>query len=452
MAELGRLLPDITVSPPGAVCERYIEILASTECLTLTARRARRREPSGLSHDPIVWSAARGANVIDADGNRYVDLTSGFGAAAVGHGHPKVVEAIKLQAGKLLHALGDVHPSETKVQLLERMAQLAPFEHARVILGLNGSDAIEAALKTAALATRRPGVLAFDGGYHGLSYGALATCGYKESFRSCFAQQLGRHVVLAPYPHRTTSDRNSCTNRAIQAVESCWDRARLPIGAVLVEPIQGRGGVVQPPEGFLAELDRLCKEREALFVVDEIYTGLGRCGSWWRCEDEGVEPDLICAGKALGGGLPISACIGKAEVMAAWGGPGQEALHTATFFGHPVCCAAALATLDVIDKEKLCQRAEKLGDKLLSLLRESCGSSPSVVEVRGAGMLIGIELKNQAHAVAIVRRLLEKGYLTLPAGVNNDVISITPPLTIAPELIEGFVEALDEALFDVASL
>lgn len=452
MTQLGQLPPEVTIYPPGPACQRLVEVLSETECPALTARRARRSELSGLSYDPIVWTAARDANVVDADGNRFVDLTSGFGAAAIGHRHPSVVRAIAQQANTLLHALGDVHPSDTKVRLLERIARLAPFPNARVIIGINGSDAVEAALKTAALATGRPGVLAFQGGYHGLSYGALSACGYKESFRSPFAQQLGQHVFFAPYPRQSRQNVEVSLDDAIGAVKRRWDEAPLAIGAVLVEPIQGRGGVIQPPKRFLSELANLCKERDALLIVDEIFTGLGRCGNFWRSNDEGIEPDLICAGKALGGGVPISACIGRSEVMVAWGDPSQEALHTATFFGHPVSCAAALTTLEVIERESLCQRAAEVGSEFLIRLRESCRGHNFVVEVRGAGMMLGVELDCQARTLAVVRRLLEKGYITLAAGSHSEVVSITPPLTIAPELLTGFTRALSQALFEVREI
>ena len=197
---LGELLPQIRSHGPGGESTRaLVDLLASVECPGLTARRRRREEFTGASHDPIVWVQARGANVVDADGNRYVDMTGGFGVALLGHGHPAVVAAVQAQAATMLHALGDVYPSAQKITLEARLAALVPW-HARVILGLSGADAIEAALKTAMLATGLPGVLAFEGGYHGLSYGALASCGYRFSFREPFAAQLNPAVRVAPYP------------------------------------------------------------------------------------------------------------------------------------------------------------------------------------------------------------------------------------------------------------
>jgi 4-aminobutyrate aminotransferase-like enzyme len=183
MSPLGDLLPAVSAPLPGALGTRLVEQLASSECPALTQRRARRSERSGAAQDPIVWAEARASNVVDADGNRFVDLSAGFGAAAIGHAHPRVVQAVQAQTARLMHALGDLQPSDVKVALLTRLAQLAPFDNARVMLGLSGADAVEAALKSALLFTKKPGVLAFLGGYHGLSHGPLAACGYRRFVR-----------------------------------------------------------------------------------------------------------------------------------------------------------------------------------------------------------------------------------------------------------------------------
>jgi 4-aminobutyrate aminotransferase/(S)-3-amino-2-methylpropionate transaminase len=439
-AELG---PDVHTPVPGTRSQALVEQLAAAECPAMTARRARRSELSGAPHDPIVWARASGANVWDADGNRYVDLSAGFGAAAVGHGHPRVVAAVQAQAGQLLHALGDVQPSDVKVALLSRLAALAPFPEARVLLGLNGGDAVTAALKTAALFTERPGVLAFVGGYHGLEHGPLAACGYSERFRAPFAEQLNPHVVFAPYPG---ADRSA--KQALSAVAETWG-SRSDIGAVLVEPVLGRGGVVVPPMKWLAGLAKLCKERGALLIADEVLTGLGRTGALFRCATERVTPDLLCLGKALGGGLPVSACLGRPEVMAAWGDPGNEALHTATFFGNPLGCAAALAALDVIEQEGLGLRALQLGEWLRRTLEERVGKR--VVAVRGAGLLLGIELASGAQGLAAVHMLLQRGYITVPAGQDARVISLSPPLAISELVLQGFLACLPSVLDEVGA-
>lgn len=435
---LSQLAPDVHTALPAERGRALVDALAATECPALTARRARRTERTGASHDPIVWAHAVGVNVWDADGNRYVDLSAGFGAAAVGHGHPRVVQAVQRQAGSLMHALGDMHPSEIKIALLSRLSALAPFEGARVMLGLNGGDAVTAALKTAMLHTRRPGVLAFTGGYHGLDYGPLAACGYSEKFRAPFAAQLNPHVVFAPYPSADVG-----LDDAMRAITNVWSSAS-DIGAVLVEPVLGRGGVVVPPLGFLCALSELCRARGALLIVDEVMTALGRTGVMFCSGADRARPDLVCIGKALGGGLPVSACLGRPEVMAAWGDPASEALHTGTFFGNPLGCAAALAALDVIEQEQLCARAEKLGAWLHARLTTQL--SDRVSAVRGAGLLLGIDLGSGERGLLAVRRLLEHGYITVPAGEDARVVSLTPPLTIEQSLLEGFVDALSQVL------
>jgi 4-aminobutyrate aminotransferase-like enzyme len=433
-----QLDPQITAPLPAERGRALVEALAEAECPALTARRARRAERSGAPHDPIVWTRAAGVNVWDADDNRYVDLSAGFGAAAVGHAAPEVTRAVHAQSDRLLHALGDLHPSDVKIALLSRLRALAPFEDARVMLGLSGADAVTAALKTAALYTRKPGVMAFRGGYHGLEYGPLAACGYSEAFRAPFAAQLNPHVVFAPYPGAQVPLRD-----ALIEVERAFGE-RDDVGAVLVEPVLGRGGAVVPPEGFLRALHALCARKGALLVADEILTGLGRTGTLLASARDGVTPDLICLGKALGGGLPVSACLGRGEVMRAWGDPDREALHTGTFFGHPLSCAAALAALDVIEARGLCARAERVGAWFATRLREALDTR--VREVRGAGLLLGVELASGAQALAAVRALLERGYITVPAGAEGQVLSLTPPLIIEEARLEGFVAALDEVL------
>lgn len=443
MNEAVQLRPDVRTPLAGERGRALVDALAASECPALTARRARRAEQSGAPHDPIVWTRAHGVNVWDADGNRYVDLTAGFGAAAIGHGEASVVRAVQGQAERLMHALGDVHPSDVKVALLARLAALAPFGDARVMLGLSGADAIAAALKTAALHTKRAGVLAFEGGYHGLEYGALAACGYSAAFRAPFAAQLNPHVVFAPYPDASTGIDAAA---ALAAVERAWD-AGGEIGAVVVEPVQGRGGVFVPPRGFLAGLSALCARRGALLVADEIMTGLGRCGAMLRSVADGAIADLVCLGKALGGGMPVSACLGRAQVMAAWGDPTSEALHTGTFFGNPLGCAAALAAIEAIEAGALCERAQHSGAWLQDTLRARIGAR--VRGVRGAGLLVGIELASGAIGLRVVRGLLERGYIALPAAADARVVSLTPPLTIERELLEGFVGAFDDTLREV---
>jgi 4-aminobutyrate aminotransferase-like enzyme len=449
MPDLGQFPPQMTDAfLPGPFSTALIDRLAATEVPTMTGRRARGAESSGAPTDPIVWAEAKGANVVDADGNRFVDLTAGFGAAAIGHRHPRLVAAIKAQSDRLLHALGDLHPSDVKIKLLERLSALAPFANAKVVLGIHGADAVEVALKTAVLAHGKPGILAFTGGYHGLSYGPLAACGYSEQFRLPFAAQLNPRVWFAPFP--SESEEAAAGARSLDAVQACFRAAGGQIGAVLVEPAQGRGGVIFPPVGFLAELQNVCHQHGALLIADEIYTGLGRCGAILRSQVDRFQPDMLCIGKALGGGMPISACLGKPEVMDVWGDPRPEALHTATFFGHPLACAAALASLEIIESEDLVQHSRVKGQTALAALQNELGHRKGVREIRGQGLMIGIELDSAERTSALVHDLLTRGYITVPAGVGGNVLSLTPPFTISSELLSGFVSALAGCMRDLS--
>jgi 4-aminobutyrate aminotransferase/(S)-3-amino-2-methylpropionate transaminase len=384
-----------------------------------------------------VYATGAGSNVTDVDGNRYVDLAGGFGALLLGHLHPAVQRVIALQSERLLQALGDLYPADAKIALLERLTRLYPESGAKGIVLQSGSDAVSAALKTAKLATGKSGVLAFTAAYHGLGYGPLAACGLRESYRAPFAAELNPHVWFAPYP--TNSD------AAAQSLEQC--RARLlqgDVGAVLIEPVLGRGGVVAPPAGFLAELAKLARESGAIFIVDEIWTGLGRAGSWLSSLAESVTPDVLCLGKGLGGGLPVSAVIGSDQVMRSWRRE-AEVVHTATFAGAPLACSAAIATLDVLSKEKLPERATELGARYLAALQDALKDSSQVREVRGRGFMLGIDLGERPGAASqLMRALLRAGYITSTGGGQREVLVLTPPLTIDEGVLFGSISVIVE--------
>ncbi len=359
---------------------------------------------------PIAWHRAEGSTVWDVDGRAHTDLSSGFGVAAVGHCNPRVVAAVRTQAGLLLHGLGDLHPTDVRVRLAERLAGVAPFGLTRMAFQLTGAGAVELALKTAHLATGRSGIVCFDGGYHGTGLGALAAAGWPE-FRDPMAAWLPPARV-EPYGRVPALDAG--------------------VAAVVVEPMQGRGGVVEPPAGFLAGLRAACDEAGALLVVDEVFTGLGRTGSMWMCAAEGVAPDLLVCGKALGGGLPLSACMGSPELMdRAWGGRGEVAIDTHTHLGSPLSCAAARAVLDEIEAGGLPQRALELELRVRRAL-------PAV---RGRGLALGLP----CDGVGASQRLLARGVIAVPAGRAGEVLEISPPLTIE-------ADRLDEALAMVAEV
>lgn len=434
-------LPDVRGPIPGPRSREMAAKLAAIEAPFVDARREARARGSSLDPTPIVYASGDGANVVDVDGNRYVDLAAGFGALVLGHVPAQVARAVEAQLGRLWLALGDVFASDPKVALCDRLGRLVPAmgPGARVLLGSSGADAVTAALKTAALATGRPGVLAFDGSYHGLSHGPLAACGLFPTFREPFGAQLNQHVVFAPFPREGAS-----LDACLDAVERAL--ARDDVGAVLVEPILGRGGCVVPPPEFLKVVRAACDRARALLIADEVWTGLGRSGATLASVESGVVPDIVCLGKGLGSGFPISACIGTARVMTEWAAHGGSTVHTATHFGAPLACAAALATLDALEGGDLGGRARRVGDAWMGQLRKTTGGH-GVLEVRGRGLMVGVVLEGGSRrAVLVVRRLLEKGWIVLTGGSAGDVLTLTPPLDIDERLLGAFADTLAACL------
>jgi len=407
---------------------------------------------------PIVWERARGVHVWDAAGKKYLDLTAAFGVAAAGHANPRVVKAAQKQMSRLLHAMGDVHPHALKAQLarelsaltferwLGRKSKIPSFSRrGKTIFCNSGFEAVEAALKTATLATGKSGIIAFAGGYHGLGYGTLNAT-HREHFRRPFLSQLRQFGKFVPFP--THDEQMTSALKEITALL----RTR-KFGALLVEPIQVRGGINIPPDSFLPELRKRCDRFGTLLILDEIYTGFGRTGKWFACEHSATVPDLICLGKALTGGFPLSACVGRADLMdAAWPRSQGEAIHTSTFLGHPVGCAMALAQIREIKRSKLVERSQALGDFLLSQLAAQPATCNLQLATRGFGLLAGIELRlpNEQPATAatleIIKAMLTKGYILLPEGEHSNVIGFTPPLVISKTQLRQAIRALRECI------
>lgn len=410
---------------------------------------------------PSVWDRAQGVHVWDADGKKYLDLTGAFGVASSGHANRRVVRAGQTQMGRLLHAMGDVHPHAVKAQLARELSRLT-FERwkpkpgqrtrsAKTIFCNSGFEAVEAALKTALLATGKKGVIAFEGAYHGLGYGALNAT-HREHFRSPFRSQIREFGEFVPFPASTRGKTGAVLAEVKTRVRAILKQGNT--GAVLVEPIQTRGGVNIPPRGFLPLLRRLCDDSGAVLILDEIYTGFGRTGAWFACEHSRVSPDLICLGKALTGGFPLSACVGRADLMDhAWPVSSGEAIHTSTFLGHPVGCAMALAQIKEIATKQLVRRSARLGKLLLQWLSPlDTGASKLLLSARGQGLLVGLELRlpngqpATHQALDIIKTLLHRGFLLLPEGEYSNVISFTPPLTISEAQLRATVEALVQCL------
>ena len=408
---------------------------------------------------PVVWERAQGVHVWDAAGKKYLDLTAAFGVAAAGHANKNVVRAGQKQMEKLLHAMGDVHPHALKAGLAKKLSEIT-FERwqkksritrrssrsGKTIFCNSGFEAVEAALKTALLATGKRGLIAFEGAYHGLGYGALNAT-HREHFRNPFRSQLREFGVFAKFP-KSKSDLPALEKFLRQILR------QNKTGAILVEPVQARGGCNIPPPEFLPLLRKLCDESGALLILDEIYTGFGRTGKWFACEHSKIIPDLICLGKALTGGFPLSACVGRADVMdAAWPVSTGEAIHTSTFLGHPVGCAMALAQIRELEKLKLCDRSAALGNFLLRELQPLVTRHSSLVtSVRGLGLMAGVELNfpdgrpATQPALDAIKKLLHRGYIFLPEGEHGNVISFTPPLIITKAQLAKAVAELQTVL------
>ncbi len=402
---------------------------------------------------PIVWERAKGVHVWDTDGKKYLDLTSAFGVAATGHANPRIIKAARQQLEKLPHAMGDVHPHTLKGKLARELSKLT-FERwklgrGKTIFCNSGFEAVEAALKTALLATGKKGVIAFEGAYHGLGYGTLSTT-HRRLFTNPFQNQLGKFGHFAPFP-----ENNPELTKSKRALEKLFKDHS--IGAVLVEPIQGRAGMRVPPRGFLQLLRKLCDKHGALLIFDEIYTGFGRTGRWFACEDDSIYPNLICLGKALTNGFPLSACVGTANTMdRAWPKSEGEAIHTSTFLGHPVGCAMALAQISEIKEKKLLRQASRIGKwfhkytkgkfpctKGLTIYKKFIGGMNSITVCKPE--LNPNENPDTEFVSAAVKDMLKRGFILLPAGEHGNAIMFTPPLTITEKQIERTIKALEKS-------
>lgn len=458
-AQLKAMLPDLRTEIPGP------------ESLRLAAelRRYESRNVTFTNEDfPIFWHRAAGVNVWDVDGNRFLDLTSAFAVSSLGHGAPLVLNALHAQADRLIHAMGDVHPTREKAELCRLLSEIT-FERwncgsGRTILTNSGSEAVEAALKTALLHSGKPGVISFTGGYHGLGHGALETGGI-PFFREPFRAQLGRFSVQLPFPscyrcpfgcrdgYRLTGRHfPNCSTACLEELRSQIETTlrQREIGAILVEPIQGRGGEVVPPRDFLRMLREVCDAHKVLLILDEIYTGFHRTGLLFACEHSGVVPDLVCLGKAMASGFPISACVGRNDVMDAWPESRGEALHTSTYLGNPLGCAMAVASIrQHLEPEtaNLVRRTSSALDHALGLLH-----SDHIGDVRGAGLMRGIELvlpdgsPDAALAGRIVVHSLKDGLILLAGSPSGNVLSLTPPFGIDETEIAFAVAKIQEYL------
>ena len=387
---------------------------------------------------PLAVKRASGWMVEDLDGNRFLDCAAGIAVCSTGHCHPHVVKAIQEQAERLLHICGADFYDPQYIHLAERLAQLSPGNNPKqVYLGNSGAEAVEAALKLARYHTGRSQVLAFFGAFHGRTMGAISLTASQAKYHKGFGPLLPG-ITHVPYAYCYRCQYNltypECDLACVDYIEDVLFERSIPpdeVAAIFVEPIQGEGGYIVPPRDWLPKLWKLCDKYGILLVDDEVQSGIGRTGNMFAIEHNGVEPDIICSSKALASGMPLSAMIAKEHVMS-WS-PGA---HGSTLGGNPVSCAAAQATLDVIESEGLLENAVKIGNRLIKYFKNLAETSRLIGEVRGLGLMIGIELvkdketkeKAEEETNQVKLECFKRGLLVLPCGPNS--IRFSPPLII----------------------
>jgi 4-aminobutyrate aminotransferase len=402
--------------------------------------------PSLTRAYPLVAESGAGCVVTDVDGNRFLDFAAGIAVCSTGHSHPRVVEAIKDQAERLIHIAATDFYEPRYLELMERLAGIAPFrEKARVFLTNSGTEAVEGAIKLARYHTHRPGIIAFEAGFHGRTMGALSLTNSKIKQRAGFGP-LVPMVHHAPFP-RVRAWRESSGGDGSAELEhlkqTILGRQIAPgdVAAIVIEPIQGEGGYFPAPAPFLQGLRELCDEHGILLIADEIQSGMGRTGRWWAIERAGVEPDIITTAKGIASGMPIGAFIARDSV---WTWP--PGAHGSTFAGNPVCAAAALATLDIIESEGLANAKDK-GARLRAGLERV--ATDAVRDIRGEGLMLGVEFGSHEAADAVQEAAFRAGLLTLECGESS--LRFSPPLIVSEAEVDTAIRLFADALAAVSS-
>jgi len=437
--------PRIVVPPPGPRARAIVE---RDEAWTSSCY---------IKEYPLVVSRGQGVMVEDVDGNRYLDFMAGIAVSSTGYGHPKVVAAVKEAADRFLHICGSDFYYEGMAALCERLARLAPgSSKKRVFLTNSGTEATEGAIKLVRYATRRTAIIAFRGAFHGRSTGAISLTSSKARQHAGFGPLLP-DVHHIPYAYRYRcqwcADKPECTRGCLDVLEQDLFARHLDphdVAAIFVEPIQGEGGYVVPPSGWLRDLRTICDRYGILLVADEVQSGVGRTGKMWACDHEGVEPDILLTAKGLGSGMPIGALVAK-EAITTW----ESGSHGSTFGGNPVCCAAALATLDLVEGG-LMANAVVMGERLQAGVRRLAERHACIGDVRGVGLMVGVEfVKDRATrepAPDLVQQLVQgafrEGLLLLGAGKST--LRLAPPLVVGAEDIDIALAMIDARLREIA--
>lgn len=422
--------------------------LPGPKARALIARDAEVVSPSYPRDYPFVMSHGRGVEVWDVDGNRFLDFAAGIAVCATGHAHPEVVKAVREAASEFLHISSD-YWHERMVVLAERLARLAPMgEPAMSFLCQSGTEAVEGAIKLARYVTGRQRFIGFLGGFHGRTMGSLAFTSSKYTQQKGFPPTMPG-VVHVPFPnsYRPLFAGPDQGRAVLDYIRMLFERSvpASEVAAIIVEPIQGEGGYIVPPPGFLTGLRALCDEHGILLVFDEVQTGIGRTGRMFACEHEGVSPDIMTLAKGLGSGLPIGAVVAKRRLMQQW----KRGAHGNTYGGNPVTCAAAIATLDLVERE-YAANAAAIGEYFMVRLRELARDYSCIGDVRGRGLMIGMELVEADGAPApplcdaLITRAFHNGLLLLSCGVST--VRFMPPLNVTRAEVDEAMHLLRAAL------
>lgn len=386
---------------------------------------------------------AEGAYLYTTNGKRYLDFTSGIAVTNVGHGHPKVLAAAREQMEKFSHSAVGITLHEPLLQLTQALTEVMPSGMDMYFFGNSGAEAVEGALKLARYVTGRPGIIAFEGGFHGRTYGAASVTSVKSKYRDHY-EPFVPGVYFAPYayPYRCPwgDDEGSTIAWSIAGIETIFDRLIPPtqVAAMLVEPVQGEGGYVIPPAGFLHALRRICDEHNILLILDEVQTGFGRTGEMFAAQVVDVRPDIMAIAKGIANGFPLSATAASHELMSLW----KPGAHGTTYGGNPIACAAALATLEVIREENLLENCRIMGVKLLRGMQQFKEQYDFIGDVRGLGLMLAIEMvvpggksPNPEAATAVLNNCLEGGLVGYMAGLHGQVVRLIPPLNVSEEQV-----------------
>jgi 4-aminobutyrate aminotransferase len=422
---------------------QIITELPGPRARALIARDEAVVSPSLTRAYPLVAESGSGYVVTDVDGNRFLDFAAGIAVCSTGHAHPEVVAAIKQQADRLIHIAATDFYEPRYLELTEHLARIAPFtEPARVFLANSGTEAVEGAIKLARYHTHRPGLIAFEGAFHGRTMGALSLTNSKIKQRAGFGPLLPM-VHHTPFPRiRAWREMSGGDGSAELEVlrTSIFGRLIAPtdVAAIVIEPIQGEGGYFPAPTSFLRALREICDEHGIMLIADEIQSGMGRTGRWWAIEHAGVEPDIVTTAKGIASGMPLGAVIARSSLMT-W----PAGAHGSTFAGNPVCAAAGVATLRLIEGG-LMENASTMGARLRAGIETAAVAFPAVRDVRGAGLMLAVEFGDHEQANAVEMACFERGLLVLECGEAS--IRFCPPLIVDAPAVDRAVEIFDEAL------